>query len=119
MERYCKMCKKPIKGRTDKIFCSIGCKNQYNIKLARVTREATKKIDDLLHRNRSILLEILGKNITQKKINKLILDKKNFKYDYITGFHVNKNNKTVFHVYDFSWLIFSDEEVLIIRKRNE
>jgi hypothetical protein len=117
MKRQCKICKKPIVGRSDKVFCSIDCKNQYSIKLAGVTRAATKKIDGILHRNRSILLEILGKNLHQKKINRLILDQKNFKYDYITGYHVNINGKTVHHVYDFSWLIFSDDEVLITRKR--
>ena len=111
------MCQKTIVGRSDKIFCSIGCKNQYNLKLARVTKKATAKIDAILHRNRSILLEIMGKNSTQKKIYRFVLDKKNFKYSYITGFHVNVQRKTVYHVYDFSWMIFSDEEVLITRKR--
>lgn len=87
------------------------------MKLAKVTTLATKKIDSILHRNRSVLLEILGKNTKQKKVNRIILDKKNFKYSYMTGFHVNNQGKTVHHVYDFSWLIFSDEEVLIVRKR--
>lgn len=117
MDRVCKICNKPIKGRSDKKFCSLGCKNHYNLKLASVTRLATIKTDAILHRNRSILLELLGKNLNQKKIYRLELDKKNFKYSYITGFHVNKHGKTVHHVYDFSWILFSDEEILIRRKR--
>ena len=115
-QRKCKICKKEIIGRHDKIFCSIQCKNDYHVKLRRVTNRATKKIDAILHRNRSILLELMGKNTKQKKISRLFLDKKHFNYSYITSFHTNKEGKIVHHVYDFSWMIFSDEEVLIRRK---
>ena len=117
-QRLCKLCKKPYFGRSDKIFCSVKCKSIYHKKLNEVTNAATKDIDKILHRNRSILLEIMGKNSTQKKILKIALDKKKFNYTYITSFHINKHGKTVYHVYDFSWMIFSDEEVLIRRKRN-
>jgi len=78
---------------------------------------ATKKVDSILHRNRSILLELMGKNATQKKIPKILLDKKKLNYTYVTSFHVNKNGKMVHHIYDFSWMVFSDEEILIRRKR--
>jgi len=114
--KICKICHKEIKGRSDKVFCSLKCKNTYGMKLREVTAEATKRIDEILHRNRSILLEIMGKNGTQKKIPRLILDKKNFKYNYLTGFHINKYGKMVHYVYDFSWMVFSDEEVLIRRR---
>ena len=118
MKQFCKMCKAPIQGRSDKLFCSTGCKNEYHIRLRQVTRQATRKIDSILHRNRSILLEIMGKNSTQKKIPRITLDKKKFNFSYITSYHINNQGKTVNHVYDFSWMIFSDEEVLIRRKKN-
>jgi len=116
-KRTCKICNKPIVGRSDKVFCSTECKSEYHTKLKTVTLAATQKTDVILHRNRSILLEILGKNTNQKKINRMILDRKKYNFAYLTGFHTNKHGKTVHHVYDFSWLIFSDEEVLIKRKR--
>ncbi len=115
--KICKICKKTIVGREDKVFCSTKCKNEYHVKLRRVTNHATKRIDLILHRNRSILLEILGKNSTQKKVNRLILDKKKFNYSYITAYHINNQGKTVHYVYDFNWMIFSDAEVLI-KKNN-
>ena len=58
----CKICSKLIIGRKDKLFCSIRYKNYYHTNLRRVTLEASQKIDRLLHRNRSILLEIIGQN---------------------------------------------------------
>lgn len=114
----CKMCKVEIQGRSDKEFCSIDCKNRYHSRLRAVTRKVTYKTDLILHRNRSILLEVIGKNLVQKKVHRKLLDRKKFNYSYITGIHTNKHGKIVYHVYDFSWLIFSDEEVLIIHKKN-
>jgi hypothetical protein len=113
----CKLCKKTFVGRRDKIFCTIACKNEYHYRLRSVNQDATTQIDNILHRNRSILLEIMGKTVPKKKILRLVLDSKNFNFDYITGFHINSKNKTVHHVYDFSWISFSDQEVLIYRRR--
>ena len=57
----CKICKNPLTGRSDKMFCSIECKNYYHTNLRRVTRDTAYDIDIMLHRNRSILLELMGK----------------------------------------------------------
>ena len=114
-ERLCKLCKEPFTGKETKIFCSDICKADYHFKLNRVTNEATRDIDKILHRNRSTLLEIMGKNSTQKKVDRSLLDKKKFNWHYITSFHINSQNKMVHYVYDFSWMIFSDQEVLIKR----
>ena len=114
----CKMCKTIIKGRSDKKFCSIGCKNEYHIKLRQVTNQATIATDKILHRNRSILLEVMGKNMKQKKIDRAILDKKKFNYHTVTGYYVNSKEKTYNYVYDFSWMIFSDRKILINRRNN-
>jgi hypothetical protein len=114
-QRFCRLCKEPVTGRADKIFCSATCKANYHIKLNKVTTEASERIDKILHRNRSILLEIMGKNSTQKKVPRALMDSKKFHFGYITHYHVNAQNKTVHYVYDFSWMIFSDQEVLIKR----
>ena len=115
MTRKCKLCKKDVKGRSDKVFCSNICKSTYHSKLSKVTNVATSRIDKILHRNRSILLEILGKNRKQKKVDRAFLDNKNFHFDYITHYHINNQGKFVNDVYDFSWMVFSDKEVLIVR----
>lgn len=113
--RKCKMCNKLFTGRTDKIFCSPNCKAVYHQKLKQVTNSATASVDKILHRNRSILLEIVGKNGISKKVHKSHLDQKHFNYSYLTGYHINSQRKTVHYVDDFSWVIFSDQEILIKR----
>jgi len=113
----CKICHKDIHGRSDKLFCSIKCKNYYHVKLRRVTHNAAKDIDHILHRNRSILLEVLGKNAIQKKIDRTILAKKYFNFKYFTHLNTNKHGKVYHYVYDLAWMEFSDDEILIVRKR--
>jgi len=114
--RTCKMCKAPLRGRSDKVFCAITCKNEYHLKLRRATAKVVKETDIILHRNRSILLEIMGKNKEQKKIDRLVLEKKKFRFNYITGIYVNNRGKIYHYVYDFAWMTFSDQEILIVRK---
>lgn len=116
-QRVCRICKVPISGRSDKIFCSPTCKANYHIKLNKVTADASERIDKILHRNRSILLELMGKNGLHKKIPKIELDKKKFNWTYITHYHINSQGKEVRYLYDFSYIIFSDQEVLIKRIR--
>lgn len=113
--RKCRLCKKPLAGRADKIYCSNTCKSNYHLKLRKVTGDAAHRIDTILHRNRSILLEIMGKNSVQKKVGRAMLDSKKFHFTYITHYHLNSQNKMVHYVYDFSYVLFSDQEVLIRR----
>ena len=37
---------------------------------------------------------------------------------YITHYYKNSQGKTYNYVYDFAWMEFSDNEILIVRKRN-
>lgn len=117
-KRFCKICKSTLRGRSDKVFCSATCKAYYHNKLKEVTHQATLRTDKILHRNRSILLEIMGKNASKKKVPKSVLEKKNFKFHYLTGFYENAQNKRYHLVYDFAWMDFKNGEILIVRKRS-
>lgn len=116
-KRHCILCKKEILGRRSKKFCDDNCKAEYHYQLNKVNKAATLKIDKILHRNRAILLEVMGKNASSKKVDKLELDKKKFNYSYVTAYHLNSQNKMVNHIYDFSWIVFSNDKILISRKR--
>lgn len=113
--KQCKLCKKEFRGRKDKIYCTTKCKTEYHLRLSEVTLKATKRIDKILHRNRSILLEVIGKNKKQIKIARSLLDHKGFKWSFHTHTHINKSGKMVTYLYDHSWILFSDQEVLITK----
>ncbi len=116
-KKKCKLCKTSFTGRRDKIFCSLACKNEYHLRLRQATNLATKSIDEILHRNRSILLEVMGKHGTKVKVDSFVLDNKKFNYKFYTGSSTNKEGKTYYHVYDFSYMTFSDQTVMIVRKK--
>lgn len=116
MDKKCKICEKPIKGRTDKIFCSTYCKNVYHKKVRYATKVAAIEINGYLKRNYTILSEVLGTNKTQIKVYRNQLEKKGFRFKYHTHFHINSKNKMFLYVYDLAWMEFSDDEVLIVRK---
>lgn len=117
MKGHCAICRKLFVGREGKKFCSIACKSTYHKRLRKVNNKATILIDKILHRNRSILLEIMGKHKSKIKVPRSALDKKRFNYKYFTSRTVNSQNKEYFHLYDFAYMEFSNEEVLIVRKK--
>jgi hypothetical protein len=114
--RICKICANRVIGRSDKIFCAIKCKNIYHVDLRAMTALAAKDIDKILHRNRSIILELLGENRAHLKIKRLELDKKNFHYNYYTHQNINKKGKTYNWLYDLGWIEFSNDEMLLLKK---
>lgn len=114
--KKCKICKAILKGRSDKKFCSIECKNFYHLSLRRATNDVAKSIDLILHRNRAILIEILGKKSIQKKVNRMLLNNKKFNFKYMTHFNINSKGKTYYFLYDIAWMEFSNDEILIVRR---
>lgn len=117
MKRTCKICAKTLRGRSDKIFCSVDCKNHYHKYVRYATKQAAIEINGYLKRNYAILLELLGKNKTQIKVYRNILEKKKFRFKYHTHYHINSKGKMYRFVYDVAWMEFSDDEILIVRRR--
>jgi hypothetical protein len=115
MEKICKSCEKPFVGRTDKMFCSLDCKNKFNYQLRQNTRREVVVIDSYLHRNREILATLMG-NSQKEAIDKSVLTRTGFKYEYMTGIYFNKEQKMYRIVYDYAWMDFSDQRILIVRK---
>lgn len=117
MERKCKICQKILRGRSDKVFCSMDCKNNYHKNVRYASKAAAIEINGFLKRNYAILWELLGENKTQIKVYRNQLEKKNFRFKYHTHFHINSKNKMFHYVYDLAWMEFSDDEILIVRKQ--
>lgn len=113
--RICKVCQTELTGRSDQIFCSLVCKNYYHLELRKLSAKIASTIDRILHRNRSILLELMGKKRRKLKLSRIELERKKFIFKYSTHSHINKEGKIYFYIYDFAWMEFSDNEILILR----
>lgn len=58
--KHCLNCNKVLKGRSDKLFCNIGCKNEYHNTLSADGEKVYKRVLKILRKNRMILKEVLG-----------------------------------------------------------
>lgn len=115
MKKLCTACQTQFVGRSDKLFCSTECKNTFNNTKRRNTQNAVKEIDGYLHRNREILVMLMPQ-LRKDFFDKLILTRAGFKWEYCTGTYLNKEGKTYFIVYDYAWMSFSNQQVMVIRK---
>jgi len=116
MERKCQNCGTTLLGRSDKKFCSMACKNTFNFAKRQNTKNDVKEIDAYLHRNREILATLMG-NSVKETMDKAVLTRAKFRWEYMTGIYYNKEGKMYRLVYDFAWMEFSDQRVLIVRKQ--
>ncbi|MCO5277943.1 MAG: hypothetical protein M9911_08150 [Saprospiraceae bacterium] len=57
----------------------------------------------------------MGKS-KKEVFDRLVVTRTGFKFEYITGIYINKEGKMYHLVYDFAWMDFSDQKVLIVRK---
>jgi len=115
--RQCTVCNKIIKGRSDKKFCSKRCNNDYQKqkRQTQVTQEV-KVINNILLKNRNILDGLAQQNKTKKfMVYRIVLVQLGFDFKYITRFYLNSKNKVYHYVYDYAWMEFSSQEVMIVK----
>ena len=115
MSKECFQCGKPLHGRSDKKFCDAVCKNTFNFALRRGTRNDVKEVDGYLHRNREILAILMGHS-KKEMFDRAVLARAKFKWEYMTGLYRNKEGKLYHIIYDYAWMEFSSQQVLVVRK---
>ena len=115
MKKNCLQCEAPFQGREDKRFCSTKCKNGHFNAQRKLTKAVTKEIDGYLHRNHEILATLMGES-NKETMDRLVVARTGFKFDYMTGIYLNNQNKMYHYVYNYAWMEFSDQKILIVRK---
>lgn len=114
--KTCKVCSRRVVGRSDKIFCTVKCKNRYHLDLRAKTAIAAKDIDKMLHRNRSIIHEFLGSKNHFIKVRRIEMDKKKFSFNYFTHQNINTDGRVYNWLYDIGWFEFNTEEMFLLKK---
>ena len=105
-----------MKGRADKIFCDTTCKNAYNYQKKQQKSDAVKTIDRLLHKNHDVMEQIFEDEKRKHfKLPKIILTKMGFDFSYHTGTYLNSQGKTYHYIYDYAWMEFSHQEIMVVR----
>lgn len=113
-KKICQQCNKEMQGRSDKKFCSVQCKNDFNQAIKVATFSAVQKIDGILHKNHQILATVLGNRVSTN-IPRLELDAMGFNFNYFTNTYTNTRGKQYHYIYDYSWMEFSTQVVTIYK----
>lgn len=87
-EKICPECERPIYGRSDKKFCSDGCRNAFNNKQNAGDREMIRKINQQLQKNRRILDEFFGSDRNPAHRDDML--RAGFDFNFYT--HITKGN---------------------------
>lgn len=115
MAKECIECKKRIKGRADKKFCSDYCRNTYNNRLNRDKTNMMRNVHNRLRKNYRILetLNPMGKTT----VSKAALQQKGFSFTYFTSIYTTKKGNVYYFVYDQGYLVLEDANKYVLVKR--
>lgn len=82
--RTCVICKRPLVGRSDKVFCDIKCKNYYHSEARKSQRTAYRQTNAILAKNYIILAGLMSEGYNKAVISKLALVDVGFNFQYVT-----------------------------------
>lgn len=115
-QRLCLECERPIFGRIDKKFCSDACRNAYNNRLNADATNLVRNINNILRKNRRILLELNPSGKT--KVHRGKLQKKGFDFGFHTNTYVTKAGHEYRYCYDQGYLALEADDVLLVVKKD-
>ena len=116
MEKNCLECGRRIIGRADKKFCNDSCRNSYNNKFNKDSKNLVRNINNRLRKNYRILE---GLNPSEKtKTTKAKLLTAGFDFNYFTSIYKTKAGTVYYFVYDQGYLPLEGGEYYALVKRN-
>lgn len=116
MEKRCLECNDVLHGRTDKKFCSDGCRNTFNNKKKSIAGNSyVRKVNGILGRNRNIMAELNpeGKN----RVHKAKLVKKGFDFGFVTNLYKTKVGTVYYFCYDQGYLPLGNDFYMLVSRK--
>lgn len=114
-EKVCLECGDPLVGRIDKKYCSDHCRNAYNNRLNKDSKNLVRNINNRLRKNYRILNSFPlkdGKTTTTK----MRLVDKGFDFEYITNLYTTKKGSTYYFLYDLGYLPLDNDRYMIVKR---
>ncbi len=102
-------------GRVDKKYCSDHCRNAYNNRLNKDSKNLVRNINNRLRKNYRVLDSFTlkdGKTTTTK----MRLVDKGFDFEYITNLYTTKKGSTYYFVYDLGYLPLDNDRYMIVKR---
>ena len=114
MKTKCLECDEPFSGRIDKKFCSDYCRNSYNNKVDKDSKNLIRNTNNWLKKNHRLLSE-LNESGKTKVTRRKLLDG-NFDFNYFTSIYTTKTGNTYYYIYDQGYLALENDYYLLIKK---
>lgn len=110
----CLECGDKIIGRSDKKFCSDGCRNAYNNRLNKDHSNLMRNTNNKLRKNHRILCDL---NVNDKtKTTRERLMTAGFDFDYVTQTITYKNGNQYRFVYNQGYRFLENDWILLVKK---
>ncbi|MCF6212604.1 MAG: hypothetical protein L3J45_01110 [Flavobacteriaceae bacterium] len=110
----CLECGDPLKGRSDKKFCSDYCRNAYNNKVNKDSKNLIRNTNNRLRKNYKILTDL---NTTGKtKVTRSKLIQHNFDFNFFTSIYTTKTGNTYYYCYNQGYLALENDFYLLIKR---
>lgn len=114
-KRTCLECGDQMLGRMDKKFCGDSCRNSYNNRLNKDSKNLVRNVNNRLRKNYRILEALNPAQKTKVTRSKLIAQ--GFDFNYITSIYTTKAGKIYYFVYDQGYLPIEDEYYALVKRQ--
>ena len=112
--KKCLECGDKVVGRVDKKFCSDYCRNAFNNKVNKESKNLIRNTNNRLRKNYKVLTEL---NVSGKtKVTRRKLFDKGFDFQFFTSIYTTKTGNTYFYVYDQGYLLLENEMYLLVKQ---
>lgn len=113
-KQKCLECGEGFLGRSDKKFCSDYCRNAYNNKINKDSKNLIRNINNRLRKNWRILEELNpnGKGTTTKQK----LDMKGFDFNYITEVYTTKDGRVYHFCYNQGYSKLESDKYMLVKR---
>ncbi len=113
-KQQCLECGEPFKGRIDKKFCTDYCRNSYNNKVNKDSKNLIRNTNNRLRKNYKTLSDLNQSGKT--KITRAKLLTYNFDFNLFTSIYTTKTGNTYYYIYDQGYLALDNDFYLLIKK---
>lgn len=117
MDKSCPECGDKIIGRADKKFCSDGCRNSYNNKFNKDSKNLVRTVNNRLRRNYRILNALNPQEKT--KTTKQKLSTAGFDFNYFTSIYTTKAGTVYYFVYDQGYLPLEGDFYALVKRKTD
>ena len=116
MNKQCPECAAKIVGRIDKKFCSDACRNSYNNKFNKDSKNLIRNTNNRLRKNYRILEALNPDKKTKTSRAKLI--EKGFDFNYFTSTYTTKVGTVYYFVYDQGYLPLEGDYYALVKRES-